>query len=182
MRALQDMFTGVKLRGVIPMKRIDVTPVKTGAQNNWVRWIPAFAGMTAVIFLLVGTSDATTTLGSLTLTAVKARTEAAALTRSDVDFSFFSTAPSRRREVVWPRTEAAALTRSDVDFAFFSTALSRRRAIVWTRTEAAALTRSDADFALFSTALSRRREIVWTRTEAAARTRSDVNYEVKRIQ
>ena len=87
----------------------------------------------------------------------------------DVDFAFFSTAPSRRREVVWTRTEAAARTRSDVDFAFFRTALSWRREIVWTRTEAAARTRSDVDFTFFSTAPSRRREIVWNRTEAAAR-------------
>ena len=55
---------------------------------------------------------------------------------------------------MWNRTEAAARTRSDVDFAFFSTALSRRREIVWNRTEAAARTRSDADFAFFSIALT----------------------------
>ena len=41
---------------------------------------------------------------------------------------------SRRREIVWNRTEAAARTSSDVDFAFFSTALSRRREIARTRT------------------------------------------------
>ena len=81
-------------------------------------------------------------------------TEAAARTRSDVDFAFFSTSLSRRREIMWTRTEAAARTRSDVDFAFFSTALSRRREIMWNRTKTAAWTRLDVDFAFFSTALT----------------------------
>ena len=70
------------------------------------------------------------------------------------------TASGWGRKIVCTRMEAAARTRSDTDYAFFSTALSRRREIVWNRTEAAARTRSDVDFALFSTALSRRRDIM----------------------
>ena len=42
---------------------------------------------------------------------------------------------------MWTRTEAAARARSDADFAFMSTAPSRRWEIMWTRTEAAALAR-----------------------------------------
>ena len=60
-----------------------------------------------------------------------------------MDYAFFSTAPSRRWEIVWTRTEAAAQTRSDVDFAFFSTALTAGGGkscgqVVWTLTPIAA--------------------------------------------
>ena len=116
----------------------------------------------------------------------------------DADYAFLSTAPSRRREVVWTRTDIAACARSDADYAFLSTALGRRRKIVWIRTEAAACARSDADYSLSSTAPSRRRKVSgigfghgWSpqpapgppqrreegsRTEAAARFRSDADY------
>ena len=57
-------------------------------------------------------------------------------------------------ESLWTKREAAR-TRSDADYVFFSTAPSRRREIVWTRTEAAARTRSDANYALFSTEIGR---------------------------
>ena len=54
-----------------------------------------------------------------------------------------------RREVVRTRSEAAARARSDADYAFLSTAPSRTRCrrgeVMWTRTEAAARAQSDAD-------------------------------------
>ena len=53
--------------------------------------------------------------------------EAAARTRSDADYALFSTAPSRRREIVWTRTEAAAQTRAATLFAKAAQVAVRQR-------------------------------------------------------
>lgn len=87
--ALRKLLTGVKLKRVILMNNKDVTPAEAVPEQGTVRsynskerdgvqsikryWVPAFVGMTAIVFFMAGSIQATATLGSLTLTRVAPR-------------------------------------------------------------------------------------------------------------